>query len=91
VTVDTFDERYVAQKVASAVSTYAGELPLMPQFGTRDPEFNEFDSGGVVYTCAIFFPEVDITSIYDEIDNNGKLAVNVEFQVRSEGSNYGIS
>ncbi len=91
VTVDIDEDRYVAQKVASSASTYIGELPLMPQFGVRDPEFGTFDVGSIVYNCAIFFPEVNITNVFSEQDDNGRLKIEIEFERKVEGTNYGIS
>ena len=91
VTLDTSDERYAAQKVLTAASTRLEELPLLPRFGTEDPEFDEFDSGGIYFTCATYFPEIALKDILQTDSDNGRVLVNIEFETRSEESSYGIA
>jgi phage baseplate assembly protein W len=85
-TLDTADEAYYAQKVASVVSTGVGELPLRPLFGTSEPEFQTFDSSGLVYTCASNFPDIVINEILQSITADGRLVVDVQFDILSEGT-----
>lgn len=91
VTLDTADEAYYAQKVASVVSTAVGELPLRPQFGVNEPEFNTFDTAGLVYTCSNNFPDVVITDVLQSITADGRLIVDVQFDVLSEGTANAIT
>jgi hypothetical protein len=91
VTVDSQSDAYVAQKVASAASTRNGELPLLPLFGTEDPEFSEFDAGGMYYTCAVYFPEVKITEIQERISDSGRSEISVRFDILREDPNYGYA
>ena len=79
VKLDTASDEYIAQKVASIVSTAAGELPLKPYFGTREPEFSDFDVSGLYYTAALYFPEVKIGSVRQLTENTGQLLVEVQF------------
>lgn len=79
-TLDDTSEQYAAQKVASIVSTRAGELSLKPFFGTRDPEFSEFDVSGLYYTAALYFPEIQIGGIKQLTGNSGELLVEVAFR-----------
>lgn len=82
--LETTDERYGAQKILTAVSTKIEELPLLPRFGTNEPEFSTFDTGGLFYTTATYFPELNITDVQQSIDNNGVARVAVAFDVLSE-------
>lgn len=90
VTADTTTDAYIAQKVASAASTRTGELPLLPLFGTEDPEFDDFDLGGLFYTCAIFFPEVQIVDVVETLNDNGTNNIKIDFDVIREDSNNGF-
>lgn len=81
VVLDTTDEAYYAQKVASVVSTSKGELPFYPQFGVEDAEFGDFDSAGLVYTCANSFTDVSIKNILLSTAADGKVLVDVEFEI----------
>ena len=81
VVLDTTDEAYYAQKVASVVSTSKGELPFLPLFGVEDAEFEEFDSAGLVYTCANSFSDVFIKEILISTAEDGKVLVDVEFDI----------
>ena len=83
-TLDTGSDQYVAQKILTAASTRIGELPLLPRFGTEDPEFSEFDSGGLYYTCATYFPEVRITEILQADDGLGSSQITVAFDVLNQ-------
>ncbi len=78
-TVDDQTDAYAAQKILTAVSTRLGELPLLPQFGTSDPEFENFDGVGLLYTNTTYFPEVKILEVYQSIEE-GKLQIQVEFE-----------
>jgi hypothetical protein len=82
--LDTADDRYAAQKILTAVSTNVEELSLLPRFGTNPPEFEEFDTGGLYYTTATYFPEINISDVQQSIDNNGVALVAVAFDVLSE-------
>lgn len=81
VTLDSASDEYVAQKVASIASTKTGELSLKPFFGTRDPEFSEFDVSGLYYTAALYFPEIQIGGVKQLTDNTGQLLVEIAFKV----------
>ena len=81
VTLDDASDQYTAQKVASIVSTRTGELPIKPFFGTREPEFSEFDISGLYYAAALYFPEVQIGEVRQLTDNNGQLLVEIAFKV----------
>lgn len=91
VTLDTADEAYYAQKVASVVSTGVGELPLRPRFGTSEPVFDNFDTSGLVYTCANFFPDIVINEVLQTIAADGRLLVDVQFDILSEGTTNAIT
>jgi hypothetical protein len=80
VTLDDASEQYAAQKVASIISTRTEELSLKPFFGTRDPEFSEFDVSGLYYTAALYFPEIQIGGIRLLNSNSGELLVEVAFR-----------
>lgn len=91
VTVDDQTDAYAAQKILSAVSTRIGELPLLPLFGTSDPEFQNFDGAGLMYTNATYFPDVTITDIYQSV-SEGKLEIQVEFErTVNIGANSGLA
>lgn len=81
VVLDTADEAYYAQKVASVVSTSKGELPFLPLFGVEDAEFDDFDSAGLVYTCANSFTDVVIKDILLSTTEDGTVLVDVEFDI----------
>lgn len=83
--LDTSDDRYAAQKVLTAVSTRIEELPLLPRFGTSDPVFDELDTGGLYYTTATYFPEINITEVEQNIDGSGGTSISVAFDVLTEG------
>lgn len=87
VTLDSADERYAAQKILTAASTRIGELSLRPRFGTQDPEFAEFDRAGFYYTCATFFPEIEITSLEERVDATGRGVIDVAFSILTEETN----
>ena len=81
VTIDNASDQYAAQKVASLASTRIGELPIKPFFGTRDPEFSEFDISGLYYAAALYFPEIQIGEVRQLTDNSGQLLVEIAFKV----------
>lgn len=89
--LDTSDESYQAQKIASVISTRRGELPLKPTFGIKDPEFNEFDTAGFSYTVASEFPDIQIKNIVQTITGDGRVLIDVEFDILTEGNPYAIS
>jgi len=91
VTLDTADEAYYAQKVASVVSTNIGELILRPQYGISEPVFSNFDSAGLIYTCASNFPDVLITEVLQTFLADGRLVVDVKFEILSEGNTNAIA
>jgi hypothetical protein len=90
-TLDEYSEAYAAQRVASAASTRLGELSLLPRFGIEDPEFDEFDAGGLYFTCATYFPDIQINNLLQSDSENGQVLVQIEFEVRSEEPSYGIA
>ena len=81
VVLDTTDEAYCAQKVASVVSTSKGELPFYPLFGVEDAEFGDFDSAGLVYTCANSFTDISIKNVLLSTAGDGRVLVDVEFDI----------
>ena len=89
-TFDSGDERYAAQKILTAVSTRVGELPLRPRFGTQDPEFAEFDRAGFYYTCATFFPEIQIGNLEERADATGRAVIDVTFNVLNEETSSNV-
>jgi len=89
-TVDATSEEYAAQRIASVISTKSGELPLLPFFGTDPPEFSEFDAGGLHYTCAAHFPDIEIQQIEEEVAEDGRLIITVEFEQLREDPNNGF-
>ena len=91
VTLDSTSEPYAAQRVASVISTRVGELPLLPAFGIDDPEFDEFDSAGLYSTCASHFPEILITDIFESVTPDGRVLIDVSFDILTEGTTNGIS
>jgi hypothetical protein len=90
-TVDVSSDAFAAQRLASAASTRLGELPLLPRFGITDPEFDEFDSGGLYFTCATYFPDIDITNLLQSDIEDGSMTIEIEFQVRRGEASYGIA
>jgi hypothetical protein len=92
VTLDTETDVYAAQKVLSVASTRNGELPLIPQFGMEDPEFDELDTGGIYLTTAVFFPEIRINEIEEgPLNPNGTTQVRIKFDVLREDPTYGYT
>lgn len=90
-TLDEYGEAYAAQRVASAASTMLGELSLSPRFGIEDPEFDEFDAGGLYFTCATYFPDIRINNLLQSDSDNGQVLVQIEFEVLTEEASYGIA
>lgn len=81
VVTDNNSDEYAAQKVASIVSTKAGELPLKPYFGVSELEFGDFDISGLFYTAALYFPDIKIGQIRQLTDNSGQLLVEIAFSI----------
>jgi hypothetical protein len=84
VSIDTATDQYAAQKILTAASTRVEELPLLPRFGTKAPEFATFDTGGLFYTTATYFPEINISDVRQGIDNSGVSNVTIAFDVLLE-------
>ena len=81
VVLNTTDEAYSAQKVASVVSTSKGELPFLPLFGVEDAEFGDFDSAGLVYSCSNSFTDISIKDILLSTTEDGRVLVDVQFDI----------
>ena len=79
VVVDDESDAYAAQIIAAVVKTEKGEMPLNPDFGTRQPEFAALDRSGIAYTVAAYHPSINIDSISETIEANGEVKIKIEF------------
>lgn len=79
VTLDTETDAYAAQEILTVLQTRRGELPLLPDFGTNDPVFDEVDRAGVYGTVTAYFPDLGIRSIEEVITEAGAVEIAVDY------------
>lgn len=83
VRIDDASEEYAAQLISSAVQTSIGELPIRPQFGSLSAEFSQFDQAGLLLSVANNYPRILIDSIDRQVEDDGRIAVRINFNLRS--------
>lgn len=79
VTLDTETDAYAAQEILTVLQTRPGELPLLPDFGTSDPVFDEIDRASFYNTVSTYFPGIAIRSIEESITDDGVVEVAVDY------------
>lgn len=78
-------EEFYSQILSISLLTEPSTHPFTPQFGASDPSFTTIDKGLFVLNCARFVPEIRITSLSNELINNGdgaKVTFSFEIQER---------
>jgi hypothetical protein len=75
----------MAQKINGLLRTELDELPLAPLFGMDDPTFAEFSAGELVAAASIFYPEITIVAVSEDVIDDGRFAIEVEFAATGEG------
>jgi hypothetical protein len=71
-----------AQILAIAAQTIPGEMPITPNFGAQDPVFNDEAKKNLIFTAAVFVPEIRLVDV-QIIDNPaGESQIDVSFEVR---------
>ena len=79
-TVDDRTDAFSAQMIAAVVKTGKGELPLNPDYGTRQPEFASLDRSGLAYSVTSYYPLISINKISEVVDKTtGDVQIKVEF------------
>lgn len=77
--LDSDDDQFAAQRIAAAVLTSVGELPIKPFFGSMDPEFMSFDIGGFVTTASNHLDGIIIEDITQTTTSEGTPKIVVSF------------
>jgi hypothetical protein len=81
--IDTASDQYAAQEIASIIQTEIGELLITPSFGTDPAEFDQFDIANLTFDVARYFPQIDLESITEAIEEDGTFSVQVSFKQNS--------
>lgn len=78
-TIDDTSDEYFATLLANAMQIEAGELPLSTFFGVKDPSFDERATKSIVADASAYIPEITITKVISETNNDGTVNVSVKF------------
>jgi hypothetical protein len=81
--IDTTTDQYAAQIISSIIQTEIEELPITPSFGTDPAEFDQFDIANLTLDIARYFPQIDLESITEVIEEDGTFSVQVSFKQNS--------
>jgi hypothetical protein len=78
-----FDD-YYSQLLTIALLTEPQSHPFTPRFGVNDPAFSTIDKGLFVLNASRFVPEVEITSLNVNEDNDGSIGVSFSFAITGD-------
>lgn len=76
---DDTTEHFAAQRIAAAIMTSVGELPVTPLFGSVDPEFMSFDIAAFLVTASNHLDGIIIDDVTQTISPDGTPKVLVKF------------
>lgn len=80
VTDETDD--YYKQLLSITARTEKGISPLFPDFGVQDPTFNIVDNGIFLVNASKYIPEIILTNIDNNIDEQGNNFIKFNFTRR---------
>lgn len=72
---------FYSQLLTIALLTEPKSHPFTPRFGVNDPAFSTIDKGLFVLNASRFVPEVEITSLNINEDNDGAIGVSFSFEI----------
>jgi hypothetical protein len=80
VTDETDD--YYKQLLSITARTESGISPLFPEFGVQDPTFDIVDNGKFLINASKYIPEIILTNIDTNIDEQGNNFIKFNFTRR---------
>jgi hypothetical protein len=80
VTDETDD--YYKQLLSITARTEKGISPLFPEFGVQDPTFDIVDNGKFLINASKYIPEIILTNIDNNIDEQGNNFIKFNFTRR---------
>ena len=80
VTEETDD--YYKQLLSITARTESGVSPLFPEFGVQDPTFDVVDNGKFLLNASKYIPEIILTNIDTNIDEQGNNFIKFNFTRR---------
>jgi hypothetical protein len=75
---------YYSQMLTIALLTEPHTLPFTPKFGVFSPEFSDFDKNLFVLNAARFVPEIEITSLSTNSEENGTVKTTFSFVIKEQ-------
>lgn len=82
--LDTNSDAYKAQLIAAAIYTQVGELPLMPDFGSRIGPFSGLDMGDFLSTTATYIQSVSVSNITQTTNQDQTVSLSIQFTVNED-------
>ena len=80
ITDDTDD--YYKQLLSITARTEQDISPIFPEFGVQDPTFNVVDNGRFLINASKYIPEIILTNIESNIDEQGNNFIKFNFTRR---------
>lgn len=79
--VEQGTDLYKGQQVAAFIRTYRDERPVMPEFGTTDPTFDEFDAEAFAEKFQAFYGSTIALQNIEVVQSEGAVSqIHVTFE-----------
>jgi len=75
---------YYSQMLTIALLTEPHTFPFTPKFGVFSPEFSDIDKNLFVLNAARFVPEVEITSLSTNSEEDGNVKTTFSFMIKEQ-------
>lgn len=75
---------YYSQMLTIALLTEPHTFPFTPKFGVFSPEFSDIDKNLFVLNAARFVPEIEITSLSTNSEEDGNVKTTFSFMIKEQ-------